>query len=297
MAFLSGVLFAGLLGRGLLNTLRHAGVVKDAQPVLADRRIYPIFMAVAILLTTGLAFYLMDTLRGPETVHIGGAVDFPFNYPTLNGDLGVDSVESTLQDVTANYNGVPVRDLITRAQVLPGSSLVLIRAIDGYAFFIGLDEVRNNDALLLSPQGEGDDVSYNIVGAMNNKAWVRGVEALVVIGATTVEVNGTLDKPMEYNPDDWQFDMDSIRLDLGDGDRKVQGVPLGLVISAMKPQTNSQSVVIYSSDQRLSLSLGEILEDDDLRLFTVIHQDSITFALARMDGSVLLPDVIRIEVE
>ena len=173
---------------------------------------------------------------------------------------------------------------------------ILVRASDGYAFFIGLDEVRDNDALLLTPQGEGEDASYNIVGARNSKAWVRGVEELLVVGAATLEVSGALDNPAPYDPGDWQFEMDSARLDLGDGPRKLQGVPLGKVLAAMEPQAEATTVLLHTGGEPISLPLADVLNDDDLRLFTVIGQAEVTFALARLDGQVLAARVTRIEV-
>jgi ABC-type thiamin/hydroxymethylpyrimidine transport system permease subunit/DMSO/TMAO reductase YedYZ molybdopterin-dependent catalytic subunit len=297
VAFLSGVLFAGILSRGLLAALRRAGVVKDAPPVPMGRRAYPIFLVVVALLAVALTVYLRSALRGPATVHIGGAVAAPYDYPTEHGDLGATTAEGTLREVTSTYNGVPLRDLLVRAEPQPGTSLLLVRASDGYAFFLSLDEVHDNDALLLSPQGEGDEASYNIVGAMNSKAWVRGVEELVVVGTATLEVSGALDAPAHYDPDDWQFDMDSTRLDLGDGPRKLQGVPLGKVLATMKPQAGAETVVIHTGEEPISLLLAEVLADDDLRLFTVIGEADVTFALARMDGEVLAVQVTRIEVK
>jgi ABC-type thiamin/hydroxymethylpyrimidine transport system permease subunit len=297
VAFLSGVLFAGVLGRGLLNTLRRAGVVKDAPPLAMGRRAYPIFLLVAALLTVVLALYLRSALRGPATVHVGGAVAAPFDYPTEHSDLGPATAKGTLLEVTAQYNGVPLRDLLARAEPQPGATLLLVRASDGYAFFIGMDEVRDNGALLLSPQGEGDEVSYNIVGAQNSKAWVRGVDELVVVGAATLEVSGALDVPAPYDPDDWQFEMDSTRLDLGDGPRKLQGVPLGQVLAAMQPQAGAETVELETGAESLSLPLAEVLADDGLRLFTVIGEADVTFALARMEGEVLAAHVTRIEVQ
>ena len=297
VAFLSGVLFAGVLSRGLLNALRRAGVVKDAPPVPMGRRAYPLFLLVAALLAVALTLFLRGTLRGPATVHIGGAVAAPYDYPSEHGDLGATTAEGTLLEVTASYQGVPVRELLARAQPQPGSSLLLVRGSDGYAFFIGMEEVRENDALLLSPQGEGDEVSYNMVGAQNSKAWVRGVEELTVVGAATLEVRGALDAPVAYDPGDWQFEMDSTRLDLGDGPRKLQGVPLGKVLESMEPAAGAGTVVVYSGEEQASLSLAEVLADDELWLFTVIGDAEVTFALARMDGEVLSARVTGIEVE
>ena len=297
VALLSGVLFGGVLSRALVSALRRAGVVKDQPPAPMGRKAYPIFLASASLLTVALVIFLQQALRGPATVHVGGAVEAPYNYPTAHGDLGATTAEGTLREVTAKYNGIPVRDLLDRAQPRSGASLLLVRGSDGYAFFISLDEVRGNDALLLSPQGEGDEVSYNIVGALNSKAWVRGVEELVVVGAATLGVSGALNAAMPYDPDDWQFEMDSTRLDLGDGPRKLQGVPLGKVLAGMEPQAGATTVMVYTNGESLSLSLADLLADDDLRLFTVIGQEDVAFALARMDGEVLAAQVTGIEVK
>jgi hypothetical protein len=296
VAFLSGVVFAGVLSRGLLNALRRAGVVKDAPPVPTGRLAYPIFLLAAVLLTGALAVYLHGALRGPATVHIGGAVAEAYDYPTEHGDLGATTAQGTLREATASYDGIPLRDLLARAQPQPGSSLLLVRAGDGYAFFISMDEVASNDALLLSPQGEGEEASYNVVGAMNAKAWVRAVKELVVVGAAALEVSGALDDPGSYDPDDWQFEMDSTRLDLGDGPRKLQGVSLGKVLAAMKPQAGAATVRVSTTGEQLSLPLADVLDDENLRLFTIIGEADVTFALARMSGEVLAVQLARIEV-
>ncbi len=303
VAFLSGVLFAGILGKGLVNTLRRAGVVKDTPPLPMGRRVYPVFLVVMALLTGAFALYLRAVLRGPPTVRIGGAVEVPYSYPVENEDLGEITAEGTLLDATSRYSGVPLREIVARAKPQTEASLLLVRASDGYAFFLGMDEVRKNDALLLSPQGEGEDVSYNIVGARNSKAWVRGVDEIVVVASATLEVSGALSEAVPYDPDDWQFDMDATRLDLGDGPHKLQGVPLGRVLQAMKPQPEAERVVLYVSDgdaldgSHLELALSDVLDDDDLRLFTVIGASNITFALGRMDGQVLAAPITRIEVQ
>jgi hypothetical protein len=297
VACLSGVLFAGVLGKGLVNALRQAGVVKDAPPAAMGRAAYALFLLVAAGLSVFLALYLQDALRGPPAVHIGGAVQAPYDYPTEHADLAETSAEGTLNALTSRYAGVPLRDLLAGAQPEAGASLVLARASDGYAFFLSMDEIAQNDSLLLSPQGEGEERSYNIVGAQNSKAWVRGVEELTVVGTATLKVEGALTEATPFDPDDWQFDMDSTRLDLGDGPRKLQGVPLGKVLQAMEPEPGADTVVVHTPEgEPVTLPLADVLGDDDLRLFTVIGEADVRFALARMDGQVLAAQVARIEV-
>jgi energy-coupling factor transport system substrate-specific component len=296
VALISGVLFAGLLGVGLLNALRRAGVVKDRAPVPMGGRIYLIFLLVAGLLTVGLTLYLRQALRGPATIHVGGAVAAPYDYPSEHGDIAQITAEATMRNTTTRYSGAPIRELIARAQPEESASLVLARAVDGYAFFISMKEVEHNEALLLACQGKGDGASCDVVGAENGKAWVRGVRSLTVIGASTIEVGGALDQPGPYDPNDWQFEMDSVRLDVGDGPAKLQGAPLGRVLKSMQPQPDATTVIAHTGEAPVELPLSKVLADDDVRLFTVIGEQEITFALARMDGTVLAPRVTRIEV-
>jgi ABC-type thiamin/hydroxymethylpyrimidine transport system permease subunit/DMSO/TMAO reductase YedYZ molybdopterin-dependent catalytic subunit len=296
VAFVSGVLFAGLLGQVLLNALRRAGVVKDRQPVPMNRRMYPIFLAGAAVLTLALGAYLRQALRGPAAVHVGGTVQTPYDYPAEHGDIPLTTAEGTLRDVTTRYTGVPVRELLDRAQPPPDASLLLIRASDGYAFFVSMDEVQENTSLLLAPQDEGKDASYNIVGAHNSKAWVRGVKELVVIGSANLEVNGALENPSPYDPNDWQFEMDSTLLDVGEGPKKYQGVPLGKVLQAMEPRPGAATVVLHADGEPASMPLADVMGDDDLRLFTIIGEAEVSFAVARMNGEVVAARVTRIEV-
>jgi len=85
---------------------------------------------------------------------------------------------------------------------------------------------------------------------------VRGVSELVVVGSATLEVSGALDKPVAYDPDDWQFQMDSTRLDVGDGPHKYQGVPLGLVLQAMEPDAAATTVVVHHRRRAAVISFG-----------------------------------------
>lgn len=296
VAFLSGVLLAGVLARALVNALRRAGVVKDSAPVPMNRRVYPIFLVGAGVLTMALALFLRHALRGPVTVHVGGAVKAAYDYPLAHDDIPEITAEGTLRDVTGQYTGIPVQELIARAQPQDDAGLLLIQASDGYAFFVSMEEVRENNSLLLAPQDQGEDASYNIVGAHNSKAWVRGVSELAVIGPATVKVTGALGNPLPYDPDDWQLEMDSARLDVGQGLQKYQGIPLGQVLQPMKPQADAASVVLHTSGEPVSVPLTDVLGDEDVRIFTIIGERDIAFAVARMDGEVIAAQVTGIEV-
>jgi hypothetical protein len=64
----------------------------------------------------------------------------------------------------------------------------------------------------------------------------------------------------------------------------------------MEPHAGATTVVVYTGGEPVSRPLAEVLGDKDLRLFTIIGQSDVTFALARMDGQVLAARVTRIEV-
>lgn len=193
-----------------------------------------------------------------------------------------------------------MREVVERAGPAPDATLLLARAADGYTFFISMGEVWESTSLLLAPKGSGSNAAYDVVGAANSKAWVRDVASLTVVGAATLEVDGTLAEAGPFDPADWQFQMDSTRLDVGDGSQKYQGVALGLVLEAMVPQSGASTVALYAADAAepaVTLPLEEVLADEDLRIFTIMRAADVSFALARMDGEVLVAKLERVEVQ
>ena len=64
----------------------------------------------------------------------------------------------------------------------------------------------------------------------------------------------------------------------------------------MKPLDDAGTVLVQAEDQPISLPLADVLDDDDLRIFTVIGESDVTFALARMDGQVLVSQMTGIQV-
>ncbi|MCU0522932.1 MAG: ECF transporter S component [Anaerolineae bacterium] len=297
LAAVSGVVFAGLLGWVLLGALHRAGVVRNQPAPVQRTRMAPILLSCAAVLTVLFGVYLRGSLAGPTTVSIGGAVSAPYAYPQANADIAQVTAEGTLRGVASRYTGVPVLELLNRANPLPNAGLLLVRAVDGYAFFVSIDEVRDNPALLLAPKGSGSDAAYDLVGAENSKAWVRGVSELTVIGDTTLEVRGALGAPGVYDPDAWQFEMDSVELDVGRGPEKLQGAPLGRVLASMSPAADATEVLIETPEGSPSLPIADVLGEDDVRIFTIIGEDAITFAVAWMDGTVVAPQVTALEVQ
>jgi hypothetical protein len=54
---------------------------------------------------------------------------------------------------------------------------------------------------------------------------------------------------------------------------------------------------VHTGSDPLSFPLADALGDDDLRIFTIIGESDVAFALARTDGQVLAPHITRIEVQ
>lgn len=298
MAALSGVVFAGVLAWMLLNALRTAGVVKDRPPALTAPRHRLIAIGAGIAIVLVLFVYLQTTLKGPPAIEIAGNVAEPYAFPAENGDLKPVTVEATLRNTTTRYTGIPLRELVARAQPPETAALVLAEATDGYAFFITMDEVRSNDSLVLVRKGTGEDASYDIVGAESSKAWVRNIAQLTVIGASSLDITGALREPGSYEPAAWQEEMDSTNVALSTGSQKLQGTPLGLVIASLQPEPTASSVVLYgtATPSPVTVDLSTLHNDDDIRIFTVIDETGITYAVARMSGEVLVENVEAIEV-
>jgi ABC-type thiamin/hydroxymethylpyrimidine transport system permease subunit len=297
IAALSGVVFAGLLSWTLLNTLRRAGVVKDSAPVVAGSRVRMIALAAGLALTVALGGYLRTALRGPATFEFAGAVGAPYSYPTTHADIEPVTTEVTQQGATTRYTGIPLRPLVERSRPDPTAAMLLIEAADGYAFFMTMEELVQNESLLIVVQGKGEDAAYSLVGPESSKAWVRNITRITVVGGTTLEVSGALQAPGAFRPAEWQAQMDSITVVLPGGARKLQGTPLGQVLAAMQPGAAASEVILHTAAGPVTVSLDEVMRNNDVRIFTVIDPPSVGYAVARMDGFVLAADVREIEVQ
>ena len=140
-------------------------------------------------------------------------------------------------------------------------------------------------------------MTYSVAGARNSKAWVRNVVEITVIGPAAIEFSGSLNKPRQYVPDMWQFEMDNARLDLGYGTRKYQGVSLATVLEAMEPQPQASTVTLQNrAGEAQVIELPAVMDDLSIRIFTVAAEEGLTFAIASDTGQVWLTDVTEIKV-
>ena len=125
---------------------------------------------------------------------------------------------------------------------------------------------------------------------------MRGVQAILVVSPPRLEITGLLEKPGEYDPDAWQFEMDSVSLTIGDVSGKYQGAALGPVLQSMGILPEAKEVLLSGDSNPISIELPLIIADQDLRIFTIIHGEQVSYAIARMDGQVIVSNLEHIEV-
>ena len=298
LAFLSGALLGGLLAYALLMLLRRSGLARERPLTIMRRWHYPAFLAACVVLAVGGGMYFANALAGPPTVSVTGDCIAPYEYSIADAPLPPVSLELELQGMKRRVSGVPLREIIARAQPKPSASAVLVSASDGYSFFITRREVEENDNLLLAHRGEKKDTRYEIVGAVNSKAWVRNVVEIRLVPRSLVQVRGKVERPFPYNPDDWQLEMDNGRFDFGDGEKKYQGTSIRDVLAKWQPTSEATTVTfVQRTGESVKLTLDEIEADASLRIWNVNTADGIRFAVARTDGEIYIRDVVTIIVE
>lgn len=297
LASVSGVVFGGLLAHSLLLLLRRGGLAPARPPARMARARYALFLSLATVCVLAGGVFLALKLKGPSSVRVTGEVGKPYAFTAGMAGFTVSELALDLQGMRRNVVGVPVREIVARAQPHSGTASLLVSAQDGYAFFITLDEVAENDQLLLAESGRRPKVSYDIVGARNQKAWVRNVVELRLVAQALIEVSGSVERPFPYNPADWQTVMDNGRFDFGDGELKYQGTLLRDVMRKWEPSGNATLVVLSErSGRQTPLQLAEVLTDGETRIWNVNRGDGMHFAVAK-PGTIYARDVIAILVQ
>ncbi len=298
LAFASGVVFGGLLAHALLRTLHKSGVVPEGDSVAMGRWQYSAFLAVFAFATIGGGALLSNSLQGPPFIAVGGAVEAPYEFAPDESALVPVTLEVTLQGMKRQVTGVALRDVLGTASPDDAYSAVLVSATDGYSFFITRHEVETNEQLLLAYRGEGEDLSYEIAGAENSKAWVRNVAEIRAVPKALIEAGGLLENAYPYDPDKWQYEMDGFRVNLGSGTQKYQGVLLKVVLESWQPKQEAKTVhLIAANGDDTVIGLDEVMSDGTLRIWAVSTEDGLSFTIARENSEIVAQQVIRIEVD
>lgn len=194
VAFVSGVLFAGLLVWNIAGTLDHAGIMVRAPgfdpggtstvpPVMANggtrerswrsmAGIVVTVAAVVLLFGGALAYYVatVDDVASMRegTVSVGGAVQDPYDFQLEEFEDEFVTVEAELQGEFTHvpvqgYTGVPLARIIERASPEGGAGHVRVVGADGYgeqlAFDLEdvMDPASEEDYLLVEEHGTLSD--------------------------------------------------------------------------------------------------------------------------------------------
>lgn len=295
-AFVSGVVFSGLVPYLVINALVKAGAVRVMVQTKKSRKIGWYILLAVFVIAALLTVYLRSTLMGPSLIEISGDVSNPYAFPTNAFGLKKVTRQMAYKGVVTEYSGYPVKDIIAYADPSDSADTLLIQASDGYAFLIGYDELGTNDNILIVQNGTGKHASMDIVGPESSKAWVRNVTLLSVITSESLTILDSTGTAFEFDPNAWISDMDSTQVGLPDGYQKLQGVSVWKVLQFNLNGTYPSEIFFYNHDVELSLPWSELDGNDDIRIFTVIGTDSISYALAEMSGDVLLFPITEIEI-
>ncbi len=295
-AAVSGLLFAGILPYLLVNTLTKAGVIKAAQPKKQNRKIGWTLLSGVLILATLFAVFLITSYKGPEKIHITGAVDNSYAFPNPQFDPAIVNRQIEYRGVLTEYSGFLLSDIIKHAVPSRNADTLLIEASDGYTFLVSFEELESNPNILAVQQGQGGSASFDVVGPQSSKAWVRNVTKITVIAADGLTITTPEGVNHKFNPDDWVNDMDSTQIEMANGSQKLQGVPLWLILNPHINNGSNNEIFVFSETESLSFDWSEIKERPDLRIFTVIEENAISFALAEMSGEVHLFPVSKIEI-
>ena len=299
LAFLSGVIFAGLLAKSILDAVKKIGLLPNEKQETRKRiGFWPAALLIlGIIITAAAGFLYFRKQKTGEGVVITGSVQNAYTFPNVWSDVGEEETTASANNVTRTYKGFPIEEIIRHAQpeVLTGN--MQITASDGYQFFITLEEVFSNDALLLVEQGSGGTVSYNVMGAESQKAWVRGAIELRIVPTAILEIKKDGKVVYSFQPQDWQASMDSTFLQLDSGSEKLQGVPLDEIWRRSGNISDGSQILAVSDDDLVGFTSDELSGNTKIRLFVQITESGMEFILGRMNGEVLLESVDYLEIE
>ncbi len=296
VATISGVIFSGLIAFFLVNALIKANVIKLPQETVQNSKIGWYILGGVSLLAVLLSVYLYFALIGSPSIQISGAVESPSEFPTQAFSPEQITRQMEYRGVLTEYTGYSLLDLITNAQPASSADTLLIEASDGYAFLISFDELQNNPNILLVPQGRGENATYDLVGPISSKAWVRNVAEITISIAQGLRIQLSSEEVFIFKPDDWLSDMDSTQVLLPEGPEKLQGVPLWKILDPLITDKTQINIDIHADQEMRTYAWKDIVEDQNLRIFTVIGDEGFTFALATMSGEVHLYPIELIEV-
>ena len=299
ISFISGVVFGGILVKGLLVSLGKIGLYVNPQTEQLTRKsFWTVFIGIiAILLAFGSGWFYFSQQASSQKISILGDVSNPYKFPDAYNKLQEVEIRAELNGITRSYKGYRLSEIIDFAQPVEKSGVLQATASDGYSFFISMDEIYSNENLIISQQKSGNNIVFNIVGPKSSKAWLRGLIEIKLTKINSVEVSGSVFNPFVFSPEQWVSDMDSTYLNIGGEQKKLQGVPLEKIWNFAEPDINASVMVFVSIDGQSQLEKSEYLGNDSLRVFINLKDDGMKYLVADMSGKIIVENISAIEIK
>ena len=299
VAFLSGIIFGGLMTKSLLVSLYKIGILSQPERIPGKgnfiRPFAILILATAFTVSTG--FFYLNQQGNTQGVLINGSVSNPYIFPFESVNVNEIEIKSLTNGVSRSYLGTPLKDLVNYSEPVNESWVLQVSATDGYSFFISMDEIFSNPDLILTLEEVSGNKRFNIVGAQSSKAWVRGVKKLRVIGEEQIQISGMVENPFIFLPEEWIEEMDSTYLNLDGETTKLQGIAVRLLWTYARPLSDANSIDFSASDESLNMPLEDFFNNDEIRVFTLLSEEGMQFVLGKMNGEVLLKGVQSIEIK
>lgn len=287
VAFISGIVFSGVLPFYLVDTMKKAGVIKLPSNFKLNKKIGWWIVSGVLLIIILLTGYLLITSQGTPTVKIDGDVKNPYEFPLKGFDLDKVSRKMEYKNLMTEYSGYPLGTILEYALPEPDANTIVLEAADGYAFLISINELDSNENIILVEKGSGRKTSYDIVGPELSKAWVRNVSEIAIISTDGLLIIDQNEQSHQFNPDEWVSHMDSVQINLPGGARKLQGVPLYKIVEFVTDGYQPSMITIWSEEKKSEFYWSDLLNDDNLRVFTIINDLGIDYVLAESTGTIL----------
>ena len=163
LALVSGVVFGGYFGKGILDSLLGSRVVRVEKERLGGRiglhSIVSIVLALSLI--GGAGYYFTQVFHSPwggASCTIQGNVENPYTYYQSDFEVVTITTEglqgATQSEPPTDYTGVPLNVILLRVSSDVVATVVRVIAPDGYEVSFDLDEVMNDDEMILIEEGD-----------------------------------------------------------------------------------------------------------------------------------------------
>jgi len=187
LSLVSGAFFGGYLGWDIRRFLIASRLVpqRAATPRASSFKGHILTLTVVLALLAGGIYYytsVYDPFSAPDSARIEGALSSPYTFCYSDWEdkavmVTAELLGSSTYVPPQDYTGIPLSDLLERAQPKEGAQTVLVIAKDGYEVRFDLSSLLENKAVILSlDRGRLRLIATGYEGSY----WVRRVRKIVV---------------------------------------------------------------------------------------------------------------------